>query len=370
VSVPDNPQPATFVFSGGGTGGHLFPGIAVAQELQVRERNCRILFVGSERDVEGSVVARYGYEHRALPVQPLSSLRRNPLSFVLRNVQALRQASRLLREHRPAAVVGLGGWVSVPIAWAATRRKIPVVLLEQNTIPGRATRWLGRRASRVCLSFPESARHLSSEAQTVHTGNPVRRAIADLHCATTSDNEHSPPTLLILGGSQGASILNEMLPTVVERLRPAFAGWRIVHQTGRQERELVGRRYAALNVDHVVESLLEDMADWYRRATVVVSRAGATTLAELACAGCPAILVPYPFAADDHQAGNARVFAAAGAAFVVEQSKETAVTEAALTETLARLLSDAHLRTEMRQAMWDLAVPDAAARVVEVLTSL
>ena len=184
--------PPTFVFAGGGTGGHLFPGIAVAEELRRRNPSTRIVFVGSTRAIELSIVAEHRLEHRMLTVEPLPQLRRNPLRFAFRNWQAWRGAIRLLKELRPTAVIGLGGFASAPLVWAASRHRIPVVLLEQNVIPGRTTRWLSRFADQVCVSFAETRPRLARARSVIVTGNPVRAEIAALHDRQPAERTHPP----------------------------------------------------------------------------------------------------------------------------------------------------------------------------------
>ncbi|MEX2285647.1 MAG: undecaprenyldiphospho-muramoylpentapeptide beta-N-acetylglucosaminyltransferase [Planctomycetaceae bacterium] len=358
-------RPLTIVFSGGGTGGHLFPGIAVAEELIARDSGYRIVFAGSQREVEHDIVASHGYEHWALPVESSSSLFRSPHRVAWKLWRSYRVAGSLLRRERPACVVGLGGFASVPVALAARRLGIPIVLLEQNVVPGRATSLLSRLATSVCFSFPETTGTLATRPNARVTGNPVRRSIAALTNTSTDLSESSPPTLLILGGSQGAIAVNDATFAAARNLSIPLAGWRIVHQTGRQDAERVRRCYDELRIDAIVEPFFTDLVDWLRSASVVVSRAGATTLAELACAGCPTVLIPYPGSIGDHQRANARVFAAAGAARIVEQADSVHETAAALARQLQPLLVDATLRESMSIAMRALARPHAARAVAD-----
>jgi UDP-N-acetylglucosamine--N-acetylmuramyl-(pentapeptide) pyrophosphoryl-undecaprenol N-acetylglucosamine transferase len=192
----------TVVFAGGGTGGHLFPGIAVAEELLCRDPNTHIVFAGSERDVEREIIARQGYEHFALPVVPSSSWKQNPFGFVWKNWAAVRQARRFLSREGSAMIVGLGGFASVPVVWAASSLGLRIALLEQNLVPGRATRWLARRAHLICTSFSDTTSRLGNSPKVRITGNPVRRSIADLHKTSVHADG---ATLLVLGGSQGSS---------------------------------------------------------------------------------------------------------------------------------------------------------------------
>ena len=360
-------QSRTFIFAGGGTGGHLFPGVAVALELKRREPNARLLFVGSERELEQTILARHGLEHRSLPVESLRELSRHPWRFATRNWTAWRAARQMMREERPSVVIGLGGYASAPLVWQASRARCPVVLLEQNVIPGRATRWFSRSANLVCTSFAETRERLPRGVKVEVTGNPVRREIAELtsHQATTAPRE-----LLVLGGSQGADSLNEAVVATLRLLAEARSGWRVVHQTGARQVEAMRHAYAELSIDAVVEPFFDDMLARYRAASLVVSRAGATTLAELACCGLPMILVPYPHAADDHQRANAFAFVERGAAIVVEHRANVDATVAALVDPLKALLTDEPRRSAMSVAARDGTHPDAASVVVDRLIEM
>ena len=357
-------QPRTFLFAGGGTGGHLFPGVAVALELQRREPNARLLFVGSERELEQTILARHGLEHRSLPVESLRELTRHPWRFATRNWTAWRAARQLMRDEQPSAVVGLGGYASAPLVWQAARVRCPVVLLEQNVIPGRTTRWLSRSASLVCTSFAETRDRLPRGARVEVTGNPIRREIAEF-ASQKATASTAPRELLVLGGSQGADSLNEAVVAALRLLDEARSGWRVVHQTGPRQVETIRRAYAELSLDAVVEPFFDDMLARYRAASLVVSRAGATTLAELACCGLPMILLPYPHAADDHQRANARVYESQGAAICVNHLASTEQTAARLADHLRSLLTDESRRSAISISARGIARLDATSAVVD-----
>jgi len=360
-----------YLLAGGGTGGHLFPGIAVAEALLEREPNARILFVGSDREIEVKILAATNYEHLSIPAMSLSGAVRRPVRFLQRSMAAIRTVGRFIEERTPDVVIGCGGFASAAPVLAARRRGIPFVLLEQNVIPGRSTRWLSRLGGRVCLSFESTRERLPRSVETILTGNPVRRAIGDLAC--TSDAE--PPStaghnqLLVLGGSQGARAINDMLIAFVEEHPEALHAWRIVHQTGAADDKRVRRHYESQGINAEVGAFFDDMPQRYRHSTLAVARAGATTLAELACAGLPAILVPYPHAADNHQWHNAAFFADAGAAVIVEQETTGRCNET-FQMALRALLAVDDLRTFMRKDMAQLARPDAAGSVVNVVHEL
>jgi UDP-N-acetylglucosamine--N-acetylmuramyl-(pentapeptide) pyrophosphoryl-undecaprenol N-acetylglucosamine transferase len=367
-----NPN-STILFAGGGTGGHLFPGIAAADELRLREPSTRIVFVGSTRSIESTIIAEHGLEHRMLPVEPLPTLKRNPLRFAIKNWQAWREAIRLLRELRPAAVVGLGGYASAPIVWAASRCRIPVILIEQNVIPGRTTRLLSRFADHVCVSFSESISRLPKARHVVVTGNPVRASIAKLYNRNSLEHTEEGPSkikqrqLLILGGSQGADSLNLAVMAAIKKLADELKTWKIVHQTGPRDAERARSQYQELGLSFVVERFFHDMGELYSSTDIVVSRSGATTLSELACAQTPMILLPYPHAADDHQKANAQAFIEHNAAVLVEHSTPPEGTADKLADALQSLIHDTARRTRMGQAAKELAHPDAAQRFANVI---
>jgi UDP-N-acetylglucosamine--N-acetylmuramyl-(pentapeptide) pyrophosphoryl-undecaprenol N-acetylglucosamine transferase len=353
----------TVVFAGGGTGGHLFPGIAVAEALERRGIAARCLFVGSTRSVERQIVSENGFEHVALPVESSSLLWQSPVRFANRMWKSAQVARGLLPECKAAIVVGLGGFASVPVVWAARQCGIPIILLEQNAVPGRATSWLSRRAELTCLGFAEAGHRLPARCRHLVTGNPVLSKIAVLaDAAATGERDR---TLLVLGGSQGSAALNEAFVSCVERRPEIFADWRIVHQTGRRDIETMRTRYASLKQEVHLAPFFDDLAVHYRNAGLAVARAGALTLSELACAGVPAVLVPYRKAVRNHQRLNAYAFEHVGAARIVRQSVDPAVTCARLDEELRQLLPNDGSRGRMARAIRSLARPEAASLVAE-----
>lgn len=355
--------PRTYLFAGGGTGGHLFPGIAVAEQLQQIDPEARLLFVGSSKELEQSILARKQLNHRPLPVESMATLKRRPLRFVIQNWRAFFAARRLIREMQPAVVVGLGGYASAPVVWAAARVGIPVVLLEQNVVPGRTTRWLSRSATSVCLSFAEAASRLPKECAVEVTGNPLRQEIVEVHSNQLSGCDRSPRELLILGGSQGADSMNEAVVIAARLLATDLQGWRIVHQTGPRQVESIRNRYHELSIDAAVAPFFDNMAERYRSASLVVSRAGATTIAELTCCGLPMVLLPFRHAADDHQRANAVSLQEHGAAVMVEHLDSAEETARELTAQLRLLISDDARRHAMGSSSRALGRPDAAALV-------
>ncbi len=363
------------LFAGGGTGGHLYPGLAVLEALRARNRSVAALFAGSGRDVERRILAAEAVEHVALAPESTSALWRRPWRFFTRNRAALRDARVLLRERRPGVVVGLGGFASVPAVVAAWRLRTPIVLLEQNVVPGRATAWLSRLADRICVSFSETIGWLprSARPRAIVTGNPVRRVIAELASRPAPIGPRR--TILVLGGSLGASPVNTALLAVAERLTDRLKGWSILHQSGPAELHRVAECYRSLGLDFQTAAYFDDMPERLASATFAISRAGATTLAELACAGCPAILIPFAGAARDHQRHNAAAFTKSAGAAMVFESHDRSKMDDELAQTVSRWLDDAEstdatAMRNRRDAMRQLAQPGAAHAVADQILEI
>lgn len=354
-----------YLFAGGGTGGHLFPGIAVAQTLLRRSPNSDVLFVGSDRPLERKILGQAGFAYRSLPSARLADARRHPLMFARRIWRARREAQRLLDDVQPSVMIGCGGFASAAPVYAAFRREIPVVLLEQNVIPGRANRWLSRMGGTICLTFEESASRLSRSAKTIVTGNPVRQSIAEI-AKSERGSRSTLRQMLVLGGSQGAKSLNDRVLSFSRRHASVLDDWQIVHQTGADDAVRAREVYGSLGIRATVEPFFDDMVARYGEASLIVSRAGGTSLAEIACAGLPAVLLPYPHASEDHQIRNAEPFVSAGAARLVRDSADSG-TQTRLDEILCHVLTDDRERDRMASAMSGLARPDAADCVADVI---
>lgn len=297
------------LIAAGGTGGHLFPGIAVAETVKHLVPDAEIAFVGSERGLEQEILEREGFSHEALRVgrikgegviQRFKTMISLPKSFL--------QASEILRRQAPEIVFGIGGYSSGPMILAAFFSKIPRAILEPNAIPGFTNRMLSRFATRIFIAFPETGRFFPRK-RTRLTGTPVRESLKAKVLQKTQDE---PFCLAILGGSQGAHSLNLAVIRLLPQLKQSGRRFHMVHQTGARDFEMVRKAYQESSVSHEVKPFFEDMGSVYRKADLVVSRSGASTVAELMETQMPSILVPYPFAADDHQRFNARSIVRAG----------------------------------------------------------
>jgi UDP-N-acetylglucosamine--N-acetylmuramyl-(pentapeptide) pyrophosphoryl-undecaprenol N-acetylglucosamine transferase len=344
------------LIAGGGTGGHLFPGVAIAEELRARHPDAEITFVGTRRGIEARVLPDLGWPLELIEVSGLKTVGAlGAVRGLFRLPRALLQARALIKKHQPDAVIGVGGYASGPVVLAARMRGVPTAICEQNSIPGLTNKMLGRIARSVFLSFDESRRFFKPK-KILMTGNPVRRELVQklLGEAQHHDGVH----VLVCGGSQGAVAVNELASQALI----AVGGVTITHQTGEKDLEATRARYAAAGVTADCHAFIKDMAGAYLRADIIIGRAGATTVAELAIAGKPAIFIPYPFAADNHQELNAREMAAKGAALMFRQSDLTADK---LADALRPLLADATKRSAMGAAMKSLAKPGAAGAVAD-----
>ncbi len=345
------------LIAGGGTGGHVFPALALGAALL--ERGLRVTFVGSPGGLEARLVPAAG---QVLHLLPGRQVRGGGVRGAMLGAGALARglasAVRLLARLRPRLVVGVGGYASVAGVLAARSRRLPVVLLEQNAIPGAANRNLGRLAARVCVGFAEAASYFPA-GRAVHTGNPVRPEVLAAPVAPARDGLG----LLIFGGSQGARHLNEAGVAALETLGASAGALRVRHQTGATDQARIAETYRRLGVDARVEAFVDDMGGAYRDADVVVSRAGAMSCAEITAMGLPAILVPYPYAADDHQRRNAEIIAGAGGARMILDRE---LDGQRLAGALARLLGDPGTRREMAARARAMGRPEAAAHVARI----
>jgi UDP-N-acetylglucosamine--N-acetylmuramyl-(pentapeptide) pyrophosphoryl-undecaprenol N-acetylglucosamine transferase len=350
------------IIAGGGTGGHLFPGVAIAEELRAREPDAEVLFVGTRRGIEARVLPELGWPLEFIEVSGLKTVGAlGALRGLVRLPRALWQARRIVRRFTPDAVIGVGGYASGPVVLAARLRGVPTAICEQNSIPGLTNKLLGRVVRAVFLSFDESRRFFKPKKVRM-TGNPVRPAlVAGLRTERSVRNSAEPVHVLVSGGSQGAVAVNELasgaLIALAKELQLA-----IVHQTGEKDRDATAARYATAGVAAECHAFIKDMASAYRAADVVIGRSGATTVAELAIAGTPAVFIPFPFAADNHQELNAREMAAKGAALMFRQAD---LTSDNLADALRPLLADPARRAAMSDAMRALARPGAGAAVID-----
>jgi UDP-N-acetylglucosamine--N-acetylmuramyl-(pentapeptide) pyrophosphoryl-undecaprenol N-acetylglucosamine transferase len=351
--------------AGGGTGGHVFPGIALAEEVVTRHPANDVLFVGTARGLEATVVPQEGFPIELIQVKGLKgkslletakNLLLLPLAFV--------QSWRVLRKWRPDIVVGVGGYASGPVVLVAWLLRIPTAVQEQNAIPGFTNRMLGRVARAAFTAFPEAARHFPRR-KVYQLGNPIRRKLMENYMRP--EVQHDTPRLLVFGGSQGAHALNMRVVEALPHLADLRDRLRITHQTGAKDREQVENGYRACGFAPDVREFITDMSGAYAETDLVVCRAGAMALAELMVCKKPSILVPFPAAADNHQFHNARSLVDAGAAVMIEEKD---LTGELLAHEIRAILATPDRRERMARAAGRLGSPQAAKEIADVCTEL
>jgi UDP-N-acetylglucosamine--N-acetylmuramyl-(pentapeptide) pyrophosphoryl-undecaprenol N-acetylglucosamine transferase len=343
------------VIAGGGTGGHLYPGVAVAREMQRQRPDTVVTFAGTARGIESRVVPREGFE---LDLIRSAGLKGKSMAARLKGVALLPlsalDAWRLLSRRRPRLVVGVGGYSSGPVVALAALRGIPTLLLEQNAVPGLTNRMLARVVRAAAVTYEQTLPYFRGKGFVA--GNPVRAGF--LQPASSSSAPRAALGVLIFGGSQGAHAINVACVEAAPKLAASARPLALTHQTGESDVALVREGYERAGLAARVEPFLFEMHREMSAADLVVCRAGASTLAEVTAAGKPAILVPLPTATDDHQRQNARVLAQAGAAELIEQRE---LTGERLAAAMLALAGDAERRARMADAARRLAKPDAAA---------
>lgn len=363
ASVADEAGTLRILVVAGGTGGHIFPALAVAEELlRRRPAATRFQFLGTARGLETRLIEGAGFPYRALAAAGLKGM--HGWRFI-RNATLLprtfAEAGSALASFRPDVVMGMGGYVAGPVMLEAALAGVPTLLIEPNASPGLTNRMLGPVVTLAAIGFEQTAGCFGAKARL--TGIPVRRAFFEI----LPKNPHPPFTVLIFGGSQGSAGLNHALVESLPLLAALSAPLSFIHQTGEREESLVREAYRQANVPAEVHPFIDDMPAALARADFVISRAGASTVAELAAAGKAALLIPFPAAADQHQLENARAFERAGAARVVEQAE---LRPQKLAQEFTYFLEASGRLARMGEAARRLARPDAAARIADLIESL
>ena len=359
----------TVLVAGGGTGGHIFPGVAIARELKERVPGCNVLFVGTQRGMESKIVPAEGF--RLLTIKSVGitgkSLAARVKGMAIVPVSMM-QSWNLITRTKPGLVIGVGGYASGPVLAAAVLRRVPTLIHEQNFVPGVTNRWLAPYVKEVAVTFPETVKMLGGRG--VVTGNPVRRDFAYVQPGPAGGGR---TRLLVIGGSQGARVINRAMREALSRLAAArLAGGpvHIVHQTGPAELEAMNEAYMAAGFgpeDVRVEPFISGMSQAFAQADLVVSRCGSTTLAELTVAGRPSVLVPFAAATHDHQTFNARKLVDSGAAVMIAEKD---LDGRKLADAVLQLLGDPVRLAGMSQAAKALGRPDAAARIADMCVAL
>jgi UDP-N-acetylglucosamine--N-acetylmuramyl-(pentapeptide) pyrophosphoryl-undecaprenol N-acetylglucosamine transferase len=350
------------VFAGGGTGGHIYPAVAVAQEISRRRRGLEVVFMGTGSAFEKRVVEGHGF--RLMSVSSRGFLGKSAVAKIgalFWTGMGLLQSVRILWKLKPRVVVGVGGFASAPTVGAAILLRIPTMIQEQNLSPGLANRILARWVDRIAVSFEETKEHLAGRGEI--TGNPVRAEFSHVK----PKQRGTTLSLLVFGGSQGAHAVNEKMLEALPHLAHLRLGLRFVHMTGEKDREKAEAAYQENRLDAQVVPYLDRMAEELARADLVICRAGATTVAELTACQKAVILIPFPEAAADHQRQNAEKLRRAGAAVVLQESE---LDGERLAREIDALVSNPERITAMERAAARLALPDAAARVADLVEEL
>jgi UDP-N-acetylglucosamine--N-acetylmuramyl-(pentapeptide) pyrophosphoryl-undecaprenol N-acetylglucosamine transferase len=346
------------IVAGGGTGGHVIPALAIAQQLQ-KQYNAEILFIGTARGIENRMVPAAGFPLRLVQVGALKNVsvatRLRTFSDLPRSIW---EARRIFREFRPDVVIGVGGYASGPGMLAAVLMRIPTLVFEPNFVPGFANRMVARFVSAAAVHFEETGRYFR---RCEVTGVPVREAFFQISGAPTS------PTVLVFGGSQGAHAINQVVMESAGELLSRTPGLRIIHQIGERDFNEVQAAYAKLGGAVEAHRFIDDMPAAFARASLLICRSGASTVAEVTAAGKPAVFIPFPRAADDHQKRNAEALVKAGAAVMLEQQK---LDREALVANVGSLLSNPSRLKEMGEAARKLSHPHAARDIAAMAARL
>ncbi len=347
------------VMAGGGTGGHLFPALALAEEFRMKDPGVEIIFMGGRGGLEERIVPKYGYPLEVFDVEGLKR------SAGLKRVRALGKAARstlraigLLRSMRPDGVIGSGSYSSAPVVMAARILGIKTAILEQNALPGLTNRLLGKVVDRIYIAF-DQARGFFPGGRTILAGNPVRRSIID-DGGEREKRKDKRFSILVFGGSQGATAVNAAFLDATEYLTDIWPNLRVVHQAGTEGYQAVKEAYKRKNIKVELHRFIDDMASAYRSSDLVVCRAGATSIAEITALGIAPVLIPYPFAADDHQTVNARCLEEAGAAVMIRQDRLTGST---LAEAIRRLYEKPDDLKSMREKVKGFGRPQAGETI-------
>jgi UDP-N-acetylglucosamine--N-acetylmuramyl-(pentapeptide) pyrophosphoryl-undecaprenol N-acetylglucosamine transferase len=348
------------ILAGGGTGGHVIPALAIAQQLQ-KDYAAQVLFIGTARGIENRLVPAAGFDLRLVQV---GALNRVGLTTRLKTIfdlpRAVWDSSRILSQFRPDVVIGVGGYASGPAMLAAILRRIPTLVFEPNFVPGFANRLVAPLVSGAAVHFSETGRYFR---RCEVTGVPVREAFFQI----AEQRPNNTKTLLVFGGSQGAHAINQVVIDSVPSLRQRVPGIHIVHQTGERDYNDAQAAYAKLGSSVEAHRFIDDMPGAFARADLLICRSGASTVAEVTAAGKPAVFVPFPRAADDHQKRNAEALERAGAAIMLEESK---LTSKSLVDAVSDLFTDPSRLQKMGDAARKLSYPNAARDIAAMAARL
>lgn len=358
------------LIAGGGTGGHLFPGIALASDIKEKYPDAKIVFVGTEKGLEAKVIPKIGYELKFISVRGFIGKTLNEKAKSLwRVVKSLQESRKIIKTISPDIVFGVGGYASFPCVLLASLKKIPTIILEQNTVPGLANKILANFVTAIAITYPETIDYFPKE-KVYLTGTPIRREIlkGDRQKARKIFNlDEGRLTLLIFGGSSGARKINMATLEALSYLLPLKDMIQIIHQTGESDYSWVSREYKNFQLKATILPFIYEMAEAYSVADLVVCRAGASTVAEITALGKASILIPYPYAAYNHQEMNARRLLSRGAC---EMILDRELNGEVLAKKIIKILNEPNIKKEMEMASYVFGKANAGEKIIEIAESL
>jgi UDP-N-acetylglucosamine--N-acetylmuramyl-(pentapeptide) pyrophosphoryl-undecaprenol N-acetylglucosamine transferase len=364
----------TIFLAGGGTGGHLYPGIAVAQQLRRRLPDARLIFLCTTREIDRVILQPTGFEFIPQPVVPLVKSPYEAMRFYKHWRATTRLIKQLIHQHQPRAVLGLGGYAAEPAVRLAAKRGIATAIINPDVIPGKANQMLIRHTKAVCCQFAETSDHVSPayRPKLRVTGCPIReeltlapdRPAAIQRLGLRADQQ----TLVVTGASLGAATVNDATLQLLRQM--PMPGWQVLHLAGRDHAAAVREKYSAIAIPSTIVDFTPAMADVWAVADLCISRSGASSCAELTACGVPSLLMPYPYHKDMHQRENAKVLVNAGAAILIDDEKDATINANKLSAAIKPLIDDPATRADMAHAAKRIGKPDAAAAVAEVVMTL
>lgn len=355
------------IIAGGGTGGHLFPGIAVAEEFLSRDSSNKVLFAGSERGIEAKLIPRLGYQLELISAAGIKGKGMfAKLSGAVQLLYGYAQSRTILKQFKPDLVLGVGGYASLPMVMAAKGMNIPRFIHEQNALPGLANRFLSKFADKVFISIEESGRFFPLD-KVILTGNPLRKQILsslepDSEKTSAGGAENDKFQLFIFGGSQGARALNQIIPEAVALMQGKYEQLQVVHQTGEADLTMVRDKYQQAGINADVQPFIDDMARQYHQADLIICRSGATTIAEITAVGKTCLFVPFPHATDDHQRKNAEALLKKNACLMMQERN---MTPESIAVTVEELINNREKLNQIAANAAALASLNAAGLIVD-----
>ena len=364
----------SFFFAGGGTGGHIYPAIAVAERIAGLEPGAKIHFFCSSRDIDLKILSKTNFGYTPLPARGFSIQPFGLIEFFTSFLKSYRIAGEAIADAKNAVVIGIGGFVAAPVCWAAHRSKMPIALLNVDIVPGRANKIIARFANEIFVQFADTAECFAGRKARVNVvGCPLRSGFENPSADRAIERlalDKNKKILLITGASSGSQNINDAVCSLLDKLAAFSADWQIVHLAGRTNFDAVRKKYADAKIAHKVLDYYDDMPDLLAAADLVIGRSGAVSVAEYAAAGVPSICMPYPYHKDMHQYLNAGKLVEAGAGIVVDDLPDAKDRSEWLCEELRELMKDDRKRSEMSLACRQVAVRDAALNIAKKLLNM